>query len=470
MKQKSTILILVILILAVQCKIKDAVPPPKPHLPIPSKIQLEWQKHEMLMFVHFGIKTFYPSDNHMGAGTEDPNKFNPEKFDARQWVEAAKAGGFKGIVLTTKHHDGFCNWQSNTTDHCLKSSAWRNGKGDIVKELSEACHESGMLFGLYYSIWDRNYEVRGGDPAKFSDFYIAQLTELLTNYGKVDELWFDGFGSENMKVDFRKVSEIIRELQPEALIYDSGTLVEFMPEQCASWPGAHGGLKDPNWSVSEEHGNVWYPAEASLIAQGNWFYNDTPIISLEKLQAYYRSTVGLNAVALINVAPNADGLIDEASVERLAEFKSWTDALYAKNIARKGEVNITADSWRGNSDAFNPENTIDGNYDTYYATSDSITTASIEIDLGKPTEIEGIILQEYVPLGQRVSSYKIECFNGEEWIEMSTQSTIGYKKLILSNSKETGGKPFPKSHRVRLSILESKAAPLINTFGVIDKP
>lgn len=468
MNLKLVILTIVTAALTIQCNQKQPVQPPEPLLPIPSIVQLEWQKHEMLMFVHFGIKTFYPSNNHMGAGNEDPNKFNPEKFDAKQWVKAAQAGGFKGIVLTTKHHDGFCNWQSNTTDHCLKSSTWRDGKGDIIKELADACHESGMLFGLYYSIWDKNYEVSGGDPAKFSDFYIVQLTELLTNYGKVDELWFDGFGSEKTKVDFQKVSQVIKKHQPEALVYDSGTLVEFMPKHCASWPGAHGGVKDPNWSVSEEHGNVWYPAEASLIAQGNWFYNNTTIISLDKLKSYYRSTVGLNAVALINLAPNADGLIDEASIERLAEFKAWIDGLYANNIAQKGKVKITADSWRGNSDQFSPENAIDGNYDTYFATNDSINTTTIEIDLGKPSEIEGIILQEYIPLGQRISSYRIECFDGEKWITISTQSTIGYKKLILSKSKETDGKAFPKSNKVRLIVLDSKAAPVINTFGVIE--
>lgn len=468
MNLKTTIFLMLVAVLTIQCSQKQDVQPPEPLYPVPSKVQLDWQKHEMLMFVHFGIKTFYPSDNHMGAGTEDPNKFNPEKFDAKQWVKAAQAGGFKGIVLTTKHHDGFCNWQTNTTKHCLKSSAWRDGKGDIVQELADACHESGMLFGLYFTIWDRNYEVSGRDKSEFSDFYIAQLTELLTNYGKVDELWFDGFGAENMKVDFQKISEVIKKNQPEALVYDSGTLVEFMPEQCASWPGAHGGVKDPNWSVSEEHGNVWYPAEASLIAQGNWFYNNTPIVSLDKLKEYYCSTVGLNAVALINLAPNTDGLIDEASIERLIQFKNWIDGLYANNIAQKGKVKITADSWRGKSDQFSSENAIDGNYDTYFTTDDSVKTATIEIDLGKEMEIEGVVLQEYIPLGQRISNYKIDCYDGEKWVNMSTQSTIGYKKLILSNSIETDGKTFPKSSRVRLVILDSRAAPVINTFGVIE--
>jgi len=469
MKLKTLSILIILSVLMVQCSVKKSVTPPEPFLPIPSALQLDWQKKEMLMFVHFGIKTFYPSDNHMGEGSEDPNKFNPNKFDAKQWVKAAKAGGFKGIVLTTKHHDGFCNWQTNTTDHSLKSSAWRDGKGDIVKELADACHESGMLFGLYFSIWDKNFELRGGDKNKFSDFYISQLTELSTNYGKVDEYWFDGFGGDNMTVDFEKVSAVIKKHQPGALVYDSGTLVDYMPESCASWPGRHGGVKDPNWSIYEKNKSVWYPAEASIIAQGNWFYNNTPMISLDKLKSYYISSVGLNAVALINVAPNGDGLIDSESVIRLKEFKNWIDGLYENDLAKGENVIITANSLRGESDKYKPENLIDGDYDSYFATDDSITTASIEIDFGKPIDIRGVILQEYIPLGQRVSSYSIECFNGKSWVKMSTQETIGYKKIIFENSPETNDKEFPKSSKIRLVIMSSKASPVINTFSVIGK-
>ena len=205
---KFILLIQIVLFAMMGCKRTGT--PPEALLPVPSEKQFHWQEQEMLMFVHFGIKTFYPSDNHMGDGTEDPNKFNPEKLDAKQWVDAAVAGGFKGIVLTSKHHDGFCNWQTATTDHSVKSSPWKDGNGDVVKELSDACHEAGILFGIYSSIYDRNYEHSGKDKAAYSDFYIAQLTELLTNYGQVDELWFDGFGATNMTVDFKEVSEVIR--------------------------------------------------------------------------------------------------------------------------------------------------------------------------------------------------------------------------------------------------------------------
>jgi len=467
MNFKKVFILIFVSFLMMQCAVKKNAQPPEPFLPVPSEIQLEWQKKEFLMFVHFGIKTFYPSDNHMGAGTEDPDKFNPKKLDAKQWVKAAKAGGFKGIVLTTKHHDGFCNWQTKTTEHSVKSSVWRDGKGDVVKELADACHESGVLFGLYFSIWDKNYEVTGGEKEAFSDFYIAQLTELLINYGKVDELWFDGFGSKNMKVDFQKVSEVIKKYQPGALVYDSGTLVKYMPEVCTRFPGQHGGVNDPNWSsVTEGDKLVWYPDEASLIAQGNWFYNNTPIIGLDRLKDYYRTTVGRNAVALINVAPNTDGLIDTESITRLEEFKSWVDGLYKVNLAQGANVKITADSWRGRADRFSPKNMVDGNYDTYFATNDSIKTATIEFDFGERKNINGVMLQEYIPLGQRVSAYSVECFDGEKWITVATQQTIGYKKIIFSKSEETEGREFPESSKVRLVISGAKAAPVINTFRV----
>jgi len=464
---RKTILAWVLLpVLMSGCVKRDIIDPPEPLLPVPSAKQLDWQKKEMLMFVHFGLKTFYPSDNHMGDGTEDPDKFNPKHFDPAQWVEAAKAGGFKGIILTSKHHDGFCNWQTQTTAHSLKSSSWQDGKGDVVRELADACHEGGILFGLYSSIYDRNYENSDREKTAYSSFYEAQLTELLTRYGKVDELWFDGFGADNMKVDFKKVSEIIRKHQPDALIYDSGTLVEFMPESCASWPGAHGGVKDPNWSFIDENG-PWYPGEASIIAQGNWFYDDKPIISLGKLKDYYLSSVGLNAVALINVAPNRDGLIDTLSILRLREFKAWVDSFYVCNLARGKDVKITADSWRGNSGSFGPKQAIDGDYNTYFATDDSISTATIEIDLGRSVDIRAVLLQEYIPLGQRVSAYSIECYDGKNWIQMASQGTIGYKKIIMGNTPVTEGKDFPKTERIRLVISESRACPLINTISVI---
>ena len=469
-KTRNIFVTFLVFVVIMGCKIKEKPIEPAPLYPVPSQKQLNWQKDETLMFAHFGMKTFYSSDWHMGDGTEDPNKFNPVDFDPVQWAKAAKVGGFKGIVLTSKHPDGFCNWQTRTTDHSLKSASWRNGKGDVVSEFVEACHKEGLLAGLYISILDLNYQLSGNDPKNYSSFLEAQISELLTNYGEIDELWIDGYHAERMEVDYKKIAALIAKLQPDMIVYDSGLLVDYMPAgSCVSWPGAHGGLKDPNWSFTNEKG-PWYPAEASIIAQGNWFYDNNPIISLDKLIDYYRSSVGMNAVALINVAPNREGLIDDASVIRLKEFKAWVDGLNKKDLTQSEKVKITADSWRGSVKAFAPENAIDGKYDTYFATDDGVKTATIEIDMGAKIDIEGIMLQEYIPLGQRVSSFSIECFDGTKWIHMASLGTIGYKRLVLSESPELNGLKFPRSEKVRLTIIDSRACPLINTIKIIGRP
>jgi len=434
--------------------------------PVPTTEQMQWQRQDYGMFIHYCLKTYYPSNDHKGSGKDDPKKFNPQHFDADQWAKAAKAGGFGEIVLTTKHHAGFCNWQTETTDYSVRSTPWKDGKGDVVAEVAKACRKEGLRFGLYLSIWDRHYELSGGDPAKYSDYYIAQITELLTKYGRIDELWFDGFGSKDTNVDFEKVAELIRTHQPQAVVYDSGTLAKYLPDRCLRWPGRHGGVKDPNWSRYDVDGQMrWYPLEASLMLQGNWFHDGKPAVGLEKIQDYYLRTVGSNALPLMNVSPNQDGLIDEATVDRLKEFKAWVDDLYASDIA-KGKK-ITADTIRENARRFSPANAVDGKYDTYYATDDDVTSAVLEIDLGKPQEIEGFVLQEYIPLGQRVSSYSIECWQNGEWVKVFSGRTIGYKKIILEGKAGVETSVFPKTDRVRLKINEALACPLINTFSVI---
>ena len=216
---------------------------PAPFLPVPNPAQLRWHRAEYIMFAHFGMKTFYPSNDHLGDGNEDPARFNPVKYDANQWVAAAKAGGFKGIVLTTKHHDGFCNWRTDTTNHSVKSSPWKNGEGDIVRELAEACRKGGVYLGLYVSIIDKHFE-KAGSPkhTAYGDFYFDQLKELSTRYGTIDEYWFDGFDAANLKMDYPKIGQMIAETQPEAVVYDSGMLVKTLPDRCLAWPGTHGGV------------------------------------------------------------------------------------------------------------------------------------------------------------------------------------------------------------------------------------
>ena len=442
---------------------------PEPFLPVPNTAQLNWHKAEYIMFAHFGMKTFYPSDDHMGYGKEDPKIFNPVGFDAREWVNAAKAGGFKGIVLTAKHHDGFCNWQTETTDHCVKSSPWKDGKGDIIKELIEACREGGVYFGIYVSIIDKHFESAGsGKYNEYGEYYLAQLRELSTLYGPIDEYWFDGYQADGLDIDYNKITQLIKETQPNAIIYDSGTMVKYMPDRCIAWPGAHGGISaDQNYRIDIEGVTRWYPSEPSIILQGNWFHNNTPVVSLKKIQDYYLSSVGYGVTPLMNISPNTIGLIDEGTVERLSEFKAWVNKLHANDLSRSENVRLTADSYRGNSDKYSPQMVADGNYETYYATDDTVKNAVIEINLGAVMEIDGFIIQEYIPLGQRINGYSIECHVDNGWVEVFSGKRIGFKRIVLEGRASAKDIKFPATDGVRLKINNALACPLINTFSVI---
>lgn len=447
---------------------KKTVDEPKPFLPVPTQSQLNWHRAEYIMFAHFGMKTFYPSDDHMGYGQEDPGKFNPEKFDAMQWVEAAKAGGFKGIVLTTKHHDGFCNWQTDTTDHCVKSSPWKNGQGDIVRELGEACRQGGVYFGIYISIIDKHYEAVNGGYDGYSDYYCKQLAELSTQYGPIDEYWFDGFSSDTLKLDYQRMAELIRAAQPDAVVYDSGTLVQYLPDRCIAWPGAHGGVTPDQHYCQEIEGVMrWYPGEPSLILQGNWFHNGEPMVPQVQLQDYYLSSTGYSVTPLMNISPNADGLIDAASVEALKQFKAWVDALHAHDLARTPGARVSTDSVRGNLPRYAPACVVDDDPNTYFATDDDVTSAVIELELGSVQKVDGFILQEYIPLGQRVSAYSIECRVDGQWVGVFSGKTIGYKRIILEGRASAADSRFPATDAVRLTIDQALACPLISAFKVI---
>ncbi len=442
---------------------------PKPFLPVPNPSQLKWHRAEYRMFIHFGMKTFYPSNNHMGSGKEDPKKFNPHRFDAKQWVEAAKAGGFEGLVFTTKHHDGFCNWPTDTTTHSVKAAPWKDGQGDLVKELIDACRQGGITFGIYVSILDHHFNRFGSKQySNYSDFYLAQIRELSTRYGPFDEYWFDGFESKNVKVDYQKLSDLIRETQPNAVVYDSGTLVKYLPDRCLSWPNRHGGVGSEQNYRREIDGQMrWYPNEPSVILQGNWFHNGRPITSLERIQHAYLTTVGHSVTPLLNIAPNQEGLIDESTVDRLTEFKAWVDRLHDNDLAQKPGVKITADQLREPGEQFQPANAIDGDSETYYASNDQVTDVTLEINLGKVQEVAGFILQEPIALGQRVNGYQLECWHNGRWEKVFAGQKIGYKRIILEGRASARGKEFPATDRVRLKITGALACPLISAIQVI---
>lgn len=467
----NNLLLVASIILLFGCSNKEPLYFPDPFFPIPNNAQLNWHKAEYIMFVHFGMKTFYPSDDHMGYGKEDPKKFNPVKFDAKQWAKAAKMGGFKGIVLTAKHHDGFCNWQTETTSHSVRSSPWKEGQGDIIKELATACRDEGIYFGIYVSIIDKHFENTGSDRyADYGAYYYEQLKELSTNYGPIDEYWFDGYKADELKMNYEKIAELIKRIQPNAVVYESGTMVEYMPDRCIAWPGAHGGISaDQNYRIEINDTMRWYPSEPSIILQGNWFHNNTPVVSLKQIQDYYLTSVGYGVTPLMNISPNTDGLIDEGTVDTLAEFKSWVDQLHSNDLTKLNDVKVTASNYRENSYQFAPQMAIDGKYETYFATDDSIRSTMIEIDLGSVQEIDGFIIQEYIPLGQRVDGYTIECRVDGRWEKVFAGTKIGYKRIILEGRASAVDLKFPASDGVRLKIKNALACPLINTFSIIGK-
>jgi len=425
----------------------------------PTPQQLAWQEAELSMFLHFGINTF--TDKEWGDGNERPKIFNPAKLNARQWVQVAKDAGFKYMILTAKHHDGFCLWPSEFTEHSVKNSSWRDGEGDVVREFADACEEFDMKKGFYLSPWDRHEPTYGNSPV-YNQYFRNQLTELLTNYGDVYELWFDGACGEGpngkkQEYDWHSYYEVIRKLQPNAVIAICGPDIR--------WVGNEDGYaRETEWSVQSAHdvfhkdveGKVWWPAECDVSIRPGWFWHksqDDKVKSIEHLIDIYYKSVGRNSVLLLNVPPNDEGLIADPDVKRLREFRQVLDKTFEINFA-EGKT-VTASNVRKGSKA---KNAVDENRETYWATDENVTTASLEVELGGPVSFNVSMVQEYIALGQRIEEYKIEAWVEQGWETIVEGTTVGHKKL----------ERFPEisASKVRLTIVKSQAAPLIRSFGL----
>ncbi len=429
----------------------------------PTPQQLAWQEAELTMFLHFGVNTF--TNREWGDGTENPGIFNPTDLDARQWVQVAKDAGFKYIILTAKHHDGFCLFPSKYTEHSVRNSPWQDGKGDVVRELADACCEAGLKLGLYLSPWDRHEPGYGNSPV-YNEHFKKQLTELLTNYGEVAEVWFDGACGEGpngkkQEYDWQGYYAVIRELQPNAVIAICGPDVR--------WVGNEDGIaRETEWSVQDpdparhpdDAEKVWYPAECDVSIRPGWFWHadqDAKVKSLEHLLDIYYKSVGRNSVLLLNVPPNDHGLIAEPDVQRLSEFRAVLDQTFAANFT-KGKP-AAADSAQA---GFPASNALDGKGDSYWTPAGDSTTGVLEVDLGEPVTFNVSMVQEYIALGQRVEAYSIEAWNGQEWESIAEGTTIGHKKLDRF--------PDVTSCKVRLNIQRSQASPLIRSFGLYRAP
>ena len=413
---------------------------------VPTPQQLAWQQMELTAFLHFGINTF--TGREWGDGTEDPALFNPSQLDAEQWVRTLKDAGFKMVLLTAKHHDGFCLWPTKTTTHSVASSSWKNGKGDVVKELRDACDKYGMKFGVYLSPWDRNASCYGDSP-KYNQFFIQQLTELLTNYGEVHEVWFDGANGEGPNgkkqvYDWDAFYKTIQKLQPKAVMAIMGDDVRWVGNEKGigretEWnatvltPGIYARSEENNkrlgvFSKAEDLGSrdilknatelFWYPSEVDVSIRPGWFYHkeeDNKVNSLKHLADIYFQSVGYNSVLLLNIPPDRRGLINEADVTRLKEFAEYRKQAFADDRVKEGQK-----LW------------------------EAISNGERTYKLKSGSEINVVMLQEDIARGQRVEAFSVEAQTADGWKEIAQGTTVGYKRLLRF--------PDVKANQLRIKI------------------
>ena len=399
---------------------------------VPTPQQLEWQQMELTAFLHFGINTF--TGREWGDGKENPALFNPTDFDAEQWVRSLKEAGFKMAILTAKHHDGFCLWPTKTTGHSVAASPWKDGKGDVVRELRDACDKYGIKFGVYLSPWDRNASCYGDSP-KYNEFFIEQLTELLTNYGEVHEVWFDGANGEgpngkSPEYDWTAILSTIRRLQPRAVTAIMGDDVRWVGNERGlgretEWsatvltPGTYARCEEQNKALgvkatSKDLGGrdmlvnakelFWYPSEVDVSIRPGWFYHqqeDNQVKSLKHLTDIYFKSVGYNSVLLLNIPPDQRGRISDADVNRLKEFADYRKEIFADNRVKGGLKAWTARP---------------GDTRVY--------------QLKPKSEINVVMLREDISKGQRMEAFTVEALTADGWKEIAKGTTVGYKRLI----------------------------------------
>lgn len=449
--------------------------PPSPYGAIPSKQQLDWHQIEFYAFIHFNMDTF--TGKEWGEGTESPDLFNPTQLNCRQWARTVKEAGMKGIILTAKHHDGFCLWPSNYSTHTVRESKWKNGRGDVLKELAKACREYGLKLGIYVSPWDRNHPTYGTD--EYNKTFINTLTEVLTNYGDVFEVWFDGANGEGpngkkQTYDWNAFFSLVKKLQPNSLIFGPvGSDIR--------WVGNEDGYaNETNWATMNkemtessaglkllntgfEGGNFWRPSEVDVSIRPGWYYHenqDNKVKSLNKLVDIYFASVGRGSNLLLNLPPDKRGLIHENDVKALKELRKYLNECFKTNLALNAKA--TATNTRGNSAKYSPSLAIDKNKNSYWAADDNVAKASLEINFKKQVKFNCVELQEYIALGQRVKSFSVEAFVDGVWKELAKGTTIGYKRLIRFPEAGTG--------KIRINILDAKASPVISNIAVYKIP
>lgn len=459
--------------------------PPALVYPIPEARQLAWQELQYYGFVHFNMNTF--SDREWGFGDEQASQFAPTALDARQWARVAKEAGMKGLIITAKHHDGFVLWPSAYTEHSVKNSLWRDGKGDLIREFVDACREYGLKVGIYYSPWDRNHPNYG--KPEYITYMRNQLTELLSNYGELFEVWFDGanggsgwYGGANEErvvdkltyYDWPSMHALVRELQPGAMLFsDAGPDVRWVGNEHGfayptTWSNlmrdsVYAGMPEysDKWATGQENGTHWVPAEADVSIRPGWYYHayeDHKVKTLPELLEIYYQSIGQNSSLLINFPVDTRGLIPDSDVEVIHELAAKVKEDFELNLATGAKV--SASSSRGAGYAANL--LLDGNYSSYWAAAAGQTSATVEIDFGKEVAFNRVKIQEYVNLGQRVSAFTIEKEVEGKWLPLAQGTTIGYTRILRI--------PDTQAQKIRINFLEAKGEPLIAELGVYAAP
>ena len=457
---KLTTVTLLMAILIVNTYAQKTIP--KPCGPVPTENQLRWQDMEMYAFIHYSLNTY--TDQEWGFGNEDPKLFNPADLDCQQWARVCKQAGMRGIIFTAKHHCGFCMWPSAYTEYSVKNSPWKQGKGDVVRELAEACREEGLKFAVYLSPWDRNHPEYGRQA--YVDYFRNQLRELLTNYGDIFEVWFDGanggdgwYGgtNETRKIDrttyyqWPETYKMIRQLQPKCLIWNDGS-----DRGDLRWVGTEAGnVGETNWSLLNGDGEVtwsmlhhgledgysWVPGETNTSIRPGWFYHDTEnehVKSLTKLMDTYYKSVGRNSTLLLNfpIAPN--GRIHPNDSLRGIAFKKMIDEVFKDNLCKKAKINTQGDM------------TL--------------------IEFRKPMRFNRFLVEEDIRYGQRVKKFLLEAWVDRQWHPLKDElsengdglTTIGHRRIICF--------PTIKATKLRFTITDAKCEPIIKKLGVYLAP
>lgn len=464
--------------LIVSCSTEVA--PPEPIAPLPTQAQLNWHEMEYYAFVHFNMNTF--TDMEWGYGDEPAASFDPTELDTRQWARVAKEAGMKGIILTAKHHDGFSLWPTAYSEHSVKNSPWKDGEGDVIAELAEACKEYGLKMGLYLSPWDRNHPEYG--KPEYVTYYRNQMIELLTNYGEVFEFWIDGanggdgfYGgaNETRNVDRRTYYDwdstfaLAKSLQPNVMIFSDGG-----PD--VRWVGnEHGFADETNWAMLKrdlfapgigpyaflptgyEDGSHWVPAECDVSIRPGWYYHesqDDEVKSLKNLLDIYYRSVGRNGNLLLNLPVDRRGLVHENDVAALMELRQVLDETFKENLINKAQASASVHRGKG----FEVSNTVDNKPNTYWAAPDDQFAAVLSFEFEKPQTFDRVMLQEHISLGQRIKAFEVWYAHEGDMKLLAEATTVGYKRILRTKQVSTD--------KVEIRILDSRATPTVNNLGL----